>query len=120
MEPLESILQSLVCIRSLLILKFYFVVFILYAFIDKLTNEQRDKPVESIFLVTYIIVPQDFFKFIDNFVIWREIAKVLFSKRFYPNLIGNGILGEDQIIMDLPSIGLFPGFILADAVFASR
>ena len=81
--------------RSLLILKFYFVVFILYAFIDKLTNEQRDKPVESIFLVTYIIVPQDFFKFIDNFVIWREIAKVLFPKRFYPNLIGNGILGED-------------------------
>lgn len=75
-------------------------------------NEQRDKPVESIFLVTYIIVPQDFFKFIDNFVIWREIAKVLFPKRFYPNLIGNGILGEDQIIMDLPSIGLFPGFIL--------
>ena len=112
MEPLESILQSLVCIRSLLILKFYFVVFILYAFIDKLTNEQRDKPVESIFLVTYIIVPQDFFKFIDNFVIWREIAKVLFPKRFYPNLIGNGILGEDQIIMDLPPIGLFPGFIL--------
>ena len=72
----------------------------LYAFIDKLTNEQRDKPAESIFLVTYIIVPQDFFKFIDNFVIWREIAKVLFPKRFYPNLIGNGILGEDQIIMD--------------------
>ena len=112
MEPLGSILQSLVCIRSLLILKFYFVVFILYAFIDKLTNEQRDKPAESIFLVTYIIVPQDFFKFIDNFVIWREIAKVLFPKRFYPNLIGNGIFGEDQIVMDLTSIGFFPCFIL--------
>ena len=112
MQPLESILQSLVCIRSLLILEFYFVVFGLRAFIDKLTNKQRNKSIEGIFLVTYIIVPQNFFKLVDNLIIWREIAKVLFPKRFYPNLIGNGILGEDQIIMDLPSIGLFPGFIL--------
>ena len=66
------------------ILKFYFVVFILYAFIDKLTNEQRDKPVESIFLVTYIIVPQDFFKFIDNFVIWRKSRRSFFRSGFTP------------------------------------
>jgi len=112
MEPLESILQSLVCIRSLLILEFYFVVFTLCAFIDKLTNKQRNKSVESIFLVTHIIVPQDFFKFVDNLIIWCEIAKVLFPKRFYTNLIGNRILREDQIVMDLTSIGLFPSFIL--------
>ena len=112
MQPLESILQSLVCIRSLLILEFYLVVFVLRAFIDKLTNKQRNKSIEGIFLVTYIIVPQNFFKLVDNLIIWREIAKVLFPKRFYPNLIGNGIFGEDQIVMDLTSIGFFPCFIL--------
>ncbi len=88
MQPLESILQSLVCIRSLLILEFYFVVFVLRAFIDKLTNKQRNKSIEGVFLVTYIIVPQNFFKLVDNLIIWCEIAKVLFPKRFYPNLIG--------------------------------
>ena len=102
MEPLESILQSLVCIRSLLILKFYFVVFILYAFIDKLTNEQRDKPVESIFLVTYIIVPQDFFKFIDNLIVFSDILEIALAKRFRADFICDGVIAENDVTAKTP------------------
>ena len=90
MEPLQAVLKRFVCIGALPVLKFYLIVIILCDFVNKLTNKKRYQSVKSIFFVADIIMPQNFFKFIYDFIVFptkeqaeKEYKKLLFYSRKY-------------------------------------
>ena len=72
MKSLQTILQRFICVGTLPVLEFDFIIFTLAVFVNELANEKRYKPVEGIFLIGDIIMAQDLLKAVYNIIFWRE------------------------------------------------
>ena len=78
MKFLKSVLHFLISVCSRFVLEFNFAFQSLCFFVVKFCNKKRNQAVKGVFLVAYVVVTQNFFKLIYDFVI---AAKVIPSLR---------------------------------------
>ena len=79
MQFLQPVLQSFVSIYAFFVLKFQFRIVIFTDFIHQFADKKSHQTVKGIFFIRYVVMPQDFFKAIDYFIIRGEVPKVFFA-----------------------------------------